>query len=716
MKTISLISALAISAQALAISPTEFANPPAEYRPVPLWFWNNTTVDTDSALTQLKAFTDLDGYGGCAILPFGGNFKPEYLSDSYFDVYGAMVRYAAQNGLTMSLYDEYGFPSGSMGAINGDGTPRFMARHPDATIKRLDKFEYPLENGTVCTQALPNDGKLMSLVAVDENTHKIVPLSDHVKDDVLTWDVPATGRWVLMCFMCVKDGDPNVDYLDPDAVSLFVEETHGEYFKRFPEAFGPVITETFCDEPTMYRAQGRMWTDSFNDRFEAEYGFSPECLYPALWHNIGPDTPAARNYLFGFRAKLYSEGFMKTIHDWASAHGIKSTGHQDQEEVLNPVSVSGDLMLCGKYMDIPGIDKIGGDRPAELFYKVVSSSAANWDKSLVMSETFGAMGNIPVEQMYSIAMDQYAKGINQLIPHAVWYNDADVTFLPELSWRNHLYNTELPEFNRFLSRLNYVLRQPGRIVADIALLYPIETMQAGHYLDGPEGFYAGGVKIAGTDYVNVASILSDTICRDFTYLHPERFEQCSVRNGMLNMDNAVNHQHFRVLILPGVKCMSPRSLAMVEEFRRAGGKVIFTTSMPDASTDFSVSGDEIRKRAAHMLTMPDNPAIYLPEPNAANIKEALHDNDYAPDVDTDAYGLRCLHKVVENHDIYYFANPGDQCINAKVRLRDSHNIISAYNPHTGECYKYSTTTDDNKGGTIFDIELPAAKSLFLVAE
>ena len=109
MKTISLISALAISAQALAISPTEFANPPAEYRPVPLWFWNNTTVDTDSALTQLKAFTDRDGYGGCAILPFGGIFKPEYLSDNYFDVYGAMVRYAAQNGLTMSLYDEYGF-------------------------------------------------------------------------------------------------------------------------------------------------------------------------------------------------------------------------------------------------------------------------------------------------------------------------------------------------------------------------------------------------------------------------------------------------------------------------------------------------------------------------------------------------------------------------------------------------------------------------------
>ena len=84
-------------------------------------------------------------------------------------------------------------------------------------------------------------------------------------------------------------------------------------------------------------------------------------------------------------------------------------------------------MLCGKYMDIPGIDKIGGNRPAERFYKVISSSAYNWDKNLVMSETFGAMGNLSVRELYHVAMEQYVKGINMLIPHAVWYDDKNVT-------------------------------------------------------------------------------------------------------------------------------------------------------------------------------------------------------------------------------------------------------------------------------------------------
>ena len=397
-KELMTLACVLAAAGSAAQNADEFRNPPAAYRPVPLWFWNNTPIERTEAAEQFRTFTQRDGYGGCAILPFGGHFAPEYLSDEYFALYGEIVREAREAGLVLSLYDEYGFPSGSMGAINGDGTPRFMQRHPEATIKRLDKFEYPLAAGTECDIELPRDGRLMALVAMDSLTREVRPLSGRISGGRIRW-TPPQGAWKLLCFMCVKDGDPNVDYLDPDAVQLFVEDTHQRYYDRFPEAFGEVITETFCDEPTLYRAQGRIWTERFNERFEAAHGFSPEALYPALWYDTGPGTAAARNYLFGFRARLYAEGFMKTIHDWAAAHGIRSTGHQDQEEVLNPVSVAGDLMLCGKYMDVPGIDKIGGDRPAELFYKVVSSSAANWDKQLVMSETFGAMGNIPVREV-----------------------------------------------------------------------------------------------------------------------------------------------------------------------------------------------------------------------------------------------------------------------------------------------------------------------------
>jgi len=471
----------------------EFAEPEMKWRPIPLWFWNNATIEGDQLESQLEKMVNTDFYGGCAILPFGTDFRPDYLSNEYFSLYGRAIAKAKELGAHMSIYDEYGFPSGSMGAINGSGVPTFMNNHPEHTIKRLDKDETEVEGGTSLEKKISLEGNLMSLVGWNRETNEIVNLRENLgTDSVLEWDIPE-GKWTIMKFECVRDGDPNVDYLSKEAVQLFIQDTHEAYLSHFQEDFGRTIVSTFFDEPTLYRAQGRIWTADFNQQFKDHYGFSPETLYPALWYNIGPRTAAARNLLFGLRSDLYSRGFMATISQWAEEHGILSTGHQDQEEIANPSSVAGDLMKVGKYISMPGIDKIGGGRPTEDFYKVVSSSANNWDKNYVMSETYGAMGNIPIESMYQVAIEQYTKGINHLIPHAVWYDDQKVTFLPELSWRNPLYNNELPKFNRFLSRLNYILSRQGRHVADIAVLYPIQTQYAGHYLDGKEGAYMGGI-------------------------------------------------------------------------------------------------------------------------------------------------------------------------------------------------------------------------------
>ena len=81
------ISFLSLGASA-QISQADFANPENKYKPIPLWFWNNTTVKETELLDQFHQMVGKDGYGGCAILPFGQDFKPEYLSDDYFNLYG----------------------------------------------------------------------------------------------------------------------------------------------------------------------------------------------------------------------------------------------------------------------------------------------------------------------------------------------------------------------------------------------------------------------------------------------------------------------------------------------------------------------------------------------------------------------------------------------------------------------------------------------------
>ena len=681
---------------AVAQEPSEFKTPPTKFRPDPLWFWNNTDITKEGIDAQMPGFLEKCGYGGLAILPFGPNLTPKYLTEEYFERYKYAVEKAAELGLTLSLYDEYGFPSGSGGAINADGVPRFRNRFPNLTMKRLDKIEEETRGGATYVSPVSKTGQLMAAVAMNADTKERIDLSGNITEETIVWKVPE-GNWKIMQFVCVADDDPNMDYLSEEAAKAYISMTHEAYYKRMPEYFGKTITSTFFDEPTLYRAQARCWTPIFNETYIKKYGSSPALYYPALWYDIGPETQAARNALFGLRAELYAAAYPKAVSEWSKAHGIVATGHQDNEEIENPVGTSADLMKCFKYQDVPGIDKIGGDRPAEKFYKIVSSAAYNWDHSLVMSETYGAMGNIPWDTLYNVAMDQYSKGINMLIPHAVWFNDRDVTFEPELSHRNRLYNQGLYEFNTFLARLNMLLRNDDRFVTDVAMLYPIETMQGEHYFDGPLGAYAGGVKIPDMDYVQISQRLTNELGRDFQFLHPEVLQDaCRVDKNGLTLANTKQYNTFRTLIVPSSKTISVANLAKILTFFEAGGQVIFTTQLPVKSTEPNADAqvvalmDKLLPEKLRSSGEPHtNPAggrvVFLAKPGADALRNALARPSETFDVEfpEGIVPMRYIHKERAGKDIYYFANLNGKAFDSAVALRGKKRY-ELWNPHTGE--------------------------------
>ncbi len=681
---------------AVAQEPSEFKTPPTKFRPDPLWFWNNTDITKEGIDAQMPGFLEKCGYGGLAILPFGPNLTPKYLTEEYFERYKYAVEKAAELGLTLSLYDEYGFPSGSGGAINADGVPRFRNRFPNLTMKRLDKIEEETRGGATYVSPVSKTGQLMAAVAMNADTKERIDLSGNITEETIVWKVPE-GNWKIMQFVCVADDDPNMDYLSEEAAKAYISMTHEAYYKRMPEYFGKTITSTFFDEPTLYRAQARCWTPTFNETYIKKCGSSPALYFPALWYDIGPETQAARNALFGLRAELYAAAYPKAVSEWSKAHGIVATGHQDNEEIENPVGTSADLMKCFKYQDVPGIDKIGGDRPAEKFYKIVSSAAYNWDHSLVMSETYGAMGNIPWDTLYNVAMDQYSKGINMLIPHAVWFNDRDVTFEPELSHRNRLYNQGLYEFNTFLARLNMLLRNDDRFVTDVAMLYPIETMQGEHYFDGPLGAYAGGVKIPDMDYVQISQRLTNELGRDFQFLRPEVLQDpCRVDKNGLTLANTKQYNTFRTLIVPSSKTISVANLAKILTFFEAGGQVIFTTQLPVKSTEPNADAqvvalmDKLLPEKLRSSGEPHtNPAggrvVFLAKPGADALRNALARPSETFDVEfpEGIVPMRYIHKERAGKDIYYFANLNGKAFDSAVALRGKKRY-ELWNPHTGE--------------------------------
>jgi hypothetical protein len=724
-----------------------FDNPPIHYWPKPLWFWNDSITE-EGIVSQIQAMRDKSGYGGFLIIPFRKNFRPEYLSDDYFRLYGIALEKARELGMTVFLYDEYGFPSGTVGgSSSGDGIPRFRNKYPEYTIKRLDKTEEEVSGPGYYERKVPEE-ILMGVVAMETTTMERIDLTELVSDRSLKWDVPS-GKWKIMIFNCVTDGNPGADYLDPEAVRKFIDITHEAYLNHFKEYFGTVIIGTFFDEPGMFRARFRMWTDKFNEKFEKRYGFNPVRLYPAIWYDIGPETQLARNYLFGFRAELFANGIVKELNDWSVAQGITATGHIAPEEVLIPTNSSGDLMKGYKYLEIPGIDKIGGGRPAELFYKIVSSAAYNWDKPLVMAESYGAMpdpntpGDLTWNEIYSIAMDQYAKGINMLIPASVWYDDKNVHYKPDLSHRNPLYADSLQLFSQFLARLNVMLQNDGRHVADIAILYPIHTLLGKHYFDGPRGpsnydgpypfddeYYKASV--SEIDYVDVANWLTDIVGKDYTFIHPEVLdEKCKIVEGLLHLQNKTNWENYKLLIIPSSKTISSTNLHKIKAFYENGGNVIFTTNLPSQSTDFnedSIVIDLVKsifpngeKEAGRIISNDmGGKASYVSNPDGPGLRKIIHRmvNEFHVDYPVNQ-NIRYIHKAVDGRNLFYFANIGGTHIDTQVLL-SGHLNLEYWDPHLGgNNILVTEKVEDNNSNTLFtrvNLNLKPYHSCFWVEE
>ncbi|MCF7958849.1 MAG: discoidin domain-containing protein, partial [Phycisphaerae bacterium] len=545
------------------------------YKSRPLWFWNAplSKEQTRKVMTEAKE----KGYYGFGILPSHG-MSPEYMSDAFLEQYKYALEVAAEMGMKMCLYDEFYFPSGYAGG-------NLVKKYPEAVSKRLDKHDYSFKGPGVFNQKVTEEN-IMGIVAMETSSLERIDLSSKIKGGIINASLPA-GDWKVMVFDLKPDMASqrhHVDYLDPAAVEKFIELTYEKFYAAFPDHFGTTIDSAFYDEPCLRWVEGgRTWTGTYNRKFKAQYGFSPVKYYPSLWYDIGEETAAARNLLFGFRAELFASGFAGTINRWCNDHGIELTGHVDQEEVLNPVSVSGDMIKAFKYQDIPCVDQIAHYGRASKIYKVISSAAQNYGRPLVATEVYGAISNMPVDNLYKEAMDQYAKGINMIEPHAAWY-DQKVDIPPNLSPSSSVYGPHLADYNNYIGRMQVIL-QGSKHVADIAVLYPIAPLQAAYSFElGYPG--DGGIPSYEADYLDIGEMLSLDTRTDYTFIHPEVLdEKCTLKGSSIRLDNSSESSLYKVLILPGSKTIQWRNLQKIKQFYDNGGAVIATTVLPEYSAE-----------------------------------------------------------------------------------------------------------------------------------
>ncbi|MHC4633103.1 MAG: glycosyl hydrolase [Planctomycetota bacterium] len=276
-----------------------------------------------------------------------------------------------------------------------------------------------------------------------------------------------------------------------------------------------------------------------------------------------------------------------------------------------------------------------------------------------------------------------------------------------------------------------MLQNDGRHVCDIAVLYPIATLQGSHYLDGPLGFYKGGVAVPEADYMDVGELLIAEAGRDYTFIHPEVLDDnCTIDGNELVLQNRIHHGRLKVFVLPGHKTILWSNLKKIKKFYDGGGRVIATGTLPFKSAEFGHDKDVVRTIEAMFGTRePGTSADYSMKVNAQGgvairlnvlsataLRKTLDKALDVYDVQFEAnMVLRYIHKIKDSRNIYLFANIGKKTIDTHARLRGRVQP-EIWDPHTGEISKAECThkVEAGKDVTAIRIILAPFKSVFIV--
>ena len=747
--TLEITAAAATGSPAATNWEREFKDPPLALKSLPLWHMNGK-MTSEGIAAQLQDSRDKSGFAGVAVLPVKET-EPAYLTDEYFARYGDVLETSKKLGLKLVFYDDIGFPSGSAGG-------RMSKRFPDDTACRLDNAETNIAGPVTWERSLPQ-GLFLGAVAMNTQTAERCDISAAAHDGRIAWPVPA-GQWKLMVFTCVRVGG-HVDYLCPESVEKFISLTYDEYYKRFAPYYGSTLFMTYFDDVGVRGAERRTWTPAFNEKFQSKYGISPVALYPALWHDIGPDTEAARVALFGFRAELLAEGYPRQVHEWAAAHGIQSSGHAMGQYHPQPAFLGGDHITFYRHSDIPMIDSIhyyGHGRPG---FKLTSSAACSYDRPLTAVEIYGNYKTFDAAMLYRSGMELFVRGANLFLPHGMWYDPQKVRIKPLISHFSKEIGPGLSAYNDWVGR-SCLLLQGGRHVADIGVLYPVAAMQAFARLDA----VVDQPKVAGNthpglcvpptcDLNELSDKLTGELRRDFTYLHPEILDgNCAVKGSGLHLNNVTNYEDYCVLILPGERVIRWSNLQKIKQFWDAGGKVVATTQLPCKAAEFGHDKEVVETvralfgegdtgvspvlhgRDAH-ATMGDANASYSKRTNAAGgaayfvpkiggegLTSALNDacpvadasfSEKGPSVEAEKGMLSYLHKVKDGRQVYFVANSADQRVDMDLTVR-GHVSLQRWDPLDGSVAA-AETSDRMVGGqpcTRVHLLLEPVKAVFFV--
>lgn len=550
----------------------QFRNPGASFRGAPFWAWN-AKMDRRELVRQVAEFKR-GGFGGFFIHVRYG-LETEYLSDEFMDCVKAVVAEAKRLGLEAWLYDEDRWASGFAGGLaTRDHANRAKSLVwdvvPDGKFRKLPA-------GAIACFSARLDG---------ENAYDVRPLREGQR--------PGKGRHALIYQMCTGQDTPwfnHASYLDvmsPSAVRAFIKSTHEAYKKVVGHEFGKTIPGIFTDEPNYNSfclhdrpaARALPWTGRFADEFKRRMGYDVRSRLVEVSHRVdGKRFSEVRRDYRQVATELYVEAYSKQIGQWCAKNNLQLTGHELCESLLeSQTSAVGACMQHFEWFQRPGIDILTDKTPELLNIKQAVSAAGQFGRNRLLSELYGCTGWDSTFEMYKHVGDWHqVLGINHFCPHLSWYSMAGGAkrdypasiFFQSPWWSDHKL------LGDYFGRLSAVLSQ-GQAVREVCVIHPIESAW-GMQLKTNPWLVSGYTDIT---YHLMHKLLDSQL--DFDLADEELLRKIgSVRKvrGVPRLD--VGKMSYRAVVVPESVTLRGTTVAMLERFRRTGGKLMFAGKPPE---------------------------------------------------------------------------------------------------------------------------------------
>jgi hypothetical protein len=569
------------------------------------WWWPGSRVTPEGITAQLEQMR-ANGIGGAEIVHVWRFYKSgnlDFLSPAWLE----MIRHAISEAtrldmkiaLTPSPGWDFGGPwvppeecskclapcwidlqgpfqyEGPLPVFRDFGTPKAGLFDTFAPVEG-DPSDHNLPVAVVGARLLPNS-------PTDQlDPSSLTDLTHEFSGQAGRWRVD-DGRYRLFAFRLRYTGQQNsaqdslprswvVDHLNLDAMRRTVQHVTRAYQRAFGPALGRTVDSIFADSfEAVPLANTLLWSSTTLAEFRRRQGFDLAPFLPALWFDIGPDTPrirtAVNRFLHDIALDFCFKPFLEACRE-INVRGRMQPHYRFNEEIIQGAGLA---HVPETEVTTARFETVADPRKATV------AGARFYGREIVSAEAYTFLH--PQRYRYTLeemkrATDAFLRdGVTRFYNHGfLFLNEPSVNPAADVPFAERI-NPWMPWWPyykglaAYVARASALLRQ-GRFVADVLLYSPQAQVWSERcifnaeqrvmkYGDVPKTLLANGY-----DYDPVNDHLLQTAAR--------------VNSASLE----INGYRYRAVILPSIRVMPDATRKTLAAFAASGGLLLALDAAP----------------------------------------------------------------------------------------------------------------------------------------